>query len=303
MPKRRRTTGHDDEAEADKADETVLKRPRRRYARGFRAAAWVASSAAALHADLARRGKPMRIVTVEDRDGGELEHVGVQRAAVGAYARRHGYVHDWRSEWGDGLTWEGEELPVYWKKLQYVERVLATCEATVEYVVWLDSDAVVMRGDELLEALVVRQPHGHVWMGLEGPLLHEDNSLCAGVMLFRNSAEARGLLRAAIGRYVGDARCRDAATGRPTLRGPWAGYCYEQGVLNELLLTDDAYRPLLAELTVQEVYNGERAEVDSLILHLYGEKRRGLATTRRRLAAFRLALARATDVATNVGTV
>jgi hypothetical protein len=206
----------------------------------------------------AKRDDTFRIVTVETRP---VPVVAPHNANVRAYCARHGYDYTFADR-------APADIPIYWYKLVAVLDALRSGKH--DYVVWLDSDTIVCQESLPLQYLTAPHDDKHVFIGRDYPCA-AGNAYCAGVFIVRASRVGIAFVEDCLAALDGNPACHSATSGEPMLAGPWAGSCYEQGVMNALLTT--TYRTHVCELGPELVTNGGGvAWYGPFILHSFGDK-------------------------------
>ena len=206
--------------------------------------------------------KRVAIVTLETRRS-LRRLVELHNRSCALYAAQHGYEYRFLEDYAHPTV----AMPVYWQKMQVVADVMA--EPHFDYVMWLDSDALVARPEIPLEVLFALAPEAAVFIGKDWPRGERD-AYCAGAFVVRNDAVGKRVLADCFDVILRRRACRSEATGALALHGRWAGECYEQGVLNELL--KGRYKHCCYHAPEEFFCNGPCANFSSVIAHLYGDK-------------------------------
>jgi len=128
---------------------------------------------------------------------------------------------------------------------------------------WFDSDAMVNLTHCPMNILIDSAPTSSVWIGHD---LILTNTLCAGVFLVKNNSTGRAFLERCFEVYDNRLECQLDPTG---LAGPWAGRCYEQGVMNEVAISPD-YAHHVARVPANLIRNTYFLTMDTFIQHCYG---------------------------------
>lgn len=198
------------------------------------------------------------IVTLETR-----QHlrglVDLHNRSCQEYATEHGYEYRFLSSYVGAAT---PAMPVYWQKLQLVADVM---KEPFDYVMWMDSDTLILRPEVPLEVLVAMAPAAAIYIGKD----EESDSYCAGVFMLRNDAVGKEFLAACLEVYQGRPACRNNS-GALALNGDWGGECYEQGIMNELL--KGRYKDELHHISREFLYNGYNESYDVVIVHIFNRK-------------------------------
>lgn len=196
------------------------------------------------------------LVTYEDRD---LEYVSLHNHTTQQYSDCWGYEYQFLRSHPNPLG-----LPAYWQKLSVILALLQT-RPDVEIVCWLDSDAFVTQPQVPLTDLL--DESGSIYISKDHPLDNR-SAFCAGVFILKNNTVSRAFVQACLDHYTGNAKCRDDA-GRLALNGAWAGECYEQGVMNQMLNTPK-FLPYLRDISPDMVRNSFDFFPQAVISHVYG---------------------------------
>jgi tetratricopeptide (TPR) repeat protein len=108
-----------------------------------------------------------------------------------AYAEHNGYLF----HMADPSTSNYEPKDLRWNKVKIVEKGLRTwANSSVEFIVWLDADLVVLDMGMKLELIVQQEPRAEIWLSTE----HAGSSSLSntGFIIFRNSEFTRWFLNA-----------------------------------------------------------------------------------------------------------
>lgn len=202
------------------------------------------------------------IVTLETR---LLEMVNLHNTSISGYAKLHNYSYQYFTSYDNRV-----ELPVYWQKLQLVRDILSTTVA--EFVMWMDSDTIVAHPTVALEELLMLSPTSSIFIGRDYPNRYW-NRLCAGVFMIRNCDAGKKFIDDCISVYTNNPRC--LKNGKHALCGPWAGECYEQGVMNKLL--QSTYKQHLYVIPRSFLVNSTLTMHSSVIMHVFGPDKRRTA--------------------------
>ena len=121
-----------------------------------------------------------------------------------------------------------EESSTYWCKIHKVKQGLST--GKYDYVMWCDSDTIITNYQISLDYFINKINEPDIIIGTDF-YKNTNNILCAGVFLIKNSEIGKS--------FIND--CLNEISKKPWCikdnkeQGPWAGECYEQGVMNELI--------------------------------------------------------------------
>lgn len=195
--------------------------------------------------------KKIAIVTLETR---ESEMLNIHNKNVNEYCKLHNYTYIFRSSYQNKLN-----LPIYWKKLQLIKDVLETKK--YEYVVWMDSDTLFIDKSIPLDMIL---GESSIYMGKDR---NTDFNLNAGVFCIKNNKIGLTFLRECINVYLNREKCKDEK-GNYALNGEWSKDCYEQGVMNELIV--EKYLEHFSLFDEYMVLNTNAPNTKCFILHLFG---------------------------------
>lgn len=199
--------------------------------------------------------KNIAIITLETRDS---EMLRIHNKNMKEYCDLHGYTYIFINSYENEL-----KLPVYWKKLQFVKEILENY--SFDYVFWFDSDTLIIDKDIRLESIL--DDYSSIYMGHN----YDDKLiLCSGVFAIKNNIIGLKFIKECIDTYINKDECNDSL-GNYTLKGNWAGQCYEQGIMNELIKT--RYFNYFKLFQNYIVFNYNIPNTNCFILHLYGEKK------------------------------
>jgi hypothetical protein len=205
------------------------------------------------------------IITYDNRS--TVKYLKLHNMSVDNYAKKHGYTYIYENKYKNSL-----QLPVYWQKLQFFQDVLAT--GKYDYVLWLDSDTLITHPEVPLEYLIYFSKNASILIGRDFPNAKTD-AFCAGVFMIANNNIGKQFLQDCIDTYINRVICvkYDKKTNKKIylLTGKWAGECYEQGVMNELI--NGKYKKDTYEIPQSFVINTTRHVTSSVILHAYAAKK------------------------------
>ena len=147
---------------------------------------------------------------------------------------------------------------VYWCKIYMV--LDAIKKNRYDYVVWLDSDTVI-KNFNIDIGLILNMFSSDIFIGSDNNNVFDISN--AGVFIISNSNIGINFLNDCIN-YVSD-KC---INNDGTLKGIWAGSCYEQGVMNILIV--DKYFKYTTLLSNDIIYNYNICSDNVFIMHMYG---------------------------------
>jgi hypothetical protein len=191
------------------------------------------------------------IVTFENRKIDE--YIDIHNNNVSAYCKKWNY---------DYLFYDKCEYNVYWCKMHFVLDALKS--GKYDYVLWMDSDTIIKNKNISLD-LIVNKYSSDIFVSSDGGMA----AFCAGVFIIKNSPIGISYIEDCINSQPKNC----AIESENKLKGIWAGMCYEQGIMNTLII--DKYFKYTTCLPSHIIYNGRISEtnkicdVDTFILHLY----------------------------------
>lgn len=169
---------------------------------------------------------------------------------------------------------------MYWHKLFVVQKALRE-NPTHDYVFWLDSDTVIAKPDYDMNELFVANPFADIIIARDESTLSffrlnymtnftmDVEVLNAGVFIVRNSETGRAFIDDCIHELLKNKeKCYNESTGG--LNGFWAGLCYEQGVMNELIKSKYAANTAIVPNYFFMNTRHCTPEKNTFILHLNG---------------------------------
>lgn len=202
--------------------------------------------------------KNILLFTIETRS---LDLVPIHNKNLEDYARKHNYKYIFMNQYKNKLI-----LPIYWQKLQCMLDMIKTYPQ-YEYIMWLDSDSIISHTEIPLEYLIELSPTSSIFIGKDHPS-GEEQPYCAGIFMIKNDKIGRKFIEDCINTYLNREKC--ISKNKYVLNGKWAGECYEQGIMNELLKTN--YKSYLFHIPEYFLINDVNPLFGTVILHLYGDK-------------------------------
>ena len=200
--------------------------------------------------------KKIIIGTIETR---KLKILDIHNKNVSDYAKKYNYKYIFTDNYKNNL-----ELPVYWKKIQFIFEILQNEDC--DYVLWLDSDAFITDDTIPLESLIELSPNSSIFIGKD-LTFNIFPPYCAGVFMIKNDEFGKNFLSDCINTYI-NSDCKDG--NKYSLKGAWAGDCYEQGVMNKLINTK--YKKYVFEIPQSFVLNTGTISNNTVISHIFGNK-------------------------------
>ena len=206
--------------------------------------------------------KKILIFTIENRD---LKIVDIHNKNIAEYSDKHNYKYFFSNKYKN----KSLELPVYWWKLQYMLDVLNN-EEKYDYFLWLDSDAFFVDLEIPLESLIEKSPNSSIYIGYDQHPLNIINifTFCSGVFMLKNDQISKNFVSDCIQHYIENYSC--IIDNKHTLKGEWAGECYEQGVINKLIKTK--YKENIFKIPESFVTNSIYLSENTVISHVFGDK-------------------------------
>lgn len=185
-------------------------------------------------------------LTFDDRE--QQKYVKIHNSNINEYVKKYGY---------DYKYYNNCDKNVYWCKIYLVLEAIKTNK--YNYVVWLDSDTIIKNfnidiGD------IFNMFSSDIFVGSDNNLNY--GIINSGVFAIYNSEIGLNFLNDCIN-YIN----YDCFNYNGTLKGKWAGSCYEQGIMN--LLIHDKYYSNTTILTNKIFFNYDVCSDDVFIMHLY----------------------------------
>jgi hypothetical protein len=166
------------------------------------------------------------------------------------------YVNKWGYEY---KFFDTCNHPVYWCKIYMLLDELNTNK--YDYVMWLDSDTVIKRSDIFLDD-ILNKYNSDIFIGDDNA--HYWYVLNSGVFIIKNSTIGRQFLQDCINNFDKKNCLKDGK-----LLGMWGGSCYEQGIMNLLIL--EKYYKYTTLLPKNIIYNSEKCSNNVFVMHNYGQ--------------------------------
>ena len=200
------------------------------------------------------------IVTLETRKMKEL--LSIHNNSFMNYANYHGYKYIFFDKYESV-----KNLPIYWQKLEILLDILK--DKNNDYVMWVDSDTLVAHPRVSLN-IILNQSDSSIFIGKDEPY-KDNNAFCAGIFIIKNNDIGINFLNDCINTYTNRPQCINNNQ-EYILFGEWAGECYEQGIMNELI--NSKYSNDVYNIPEQYVKNQEKDPFafNALIVHQFGDK-------------------------------
>jgi hypothetical protein len=199
------------------------------------------------------KNNKIAIITFENRK--DAEYIDLHNKNVSAYCDKWNYKY---------LFYDHCVHNIYWCKMYLVLDALKS--GNYDYVMWMDSDSVIKNNNISLDS-IVNKYSSDIFVNLDGG----DSVYCAGIFIIKNSPIGIAYIEDCIRHNT-----KECLTDNNNLKGIWAGLCYEQGIMNQLIF--DKYYNNTTCLPQYLVYNVaidetlKSCNLDTFILHLYGSQ-------------------------------
>jgi hypothetical protein len=198
-----------------------------------------------------QRKNKISIITFDNR--ADLPYVITHNENLYNYSKKWGY---------DYKFYDSCSNNVYWCKIHMVLDELKN--GKYDYVMWMDSDTYIFNTNINLSE-ILNSYSSDIFVGSDN---HKSYDLInAGVFIIKNSLRGIQFLQECIDSLNPECTTIDSKKGI-TLKGNWAGTCYEQGVMN--ILIADKYYKNTTVLPNNIIYNFGKCNKDTFIMHLYG---------------------------------
>jgi galactosyl transferase GMA12/MNN10 family len=183
------------------------------------------------------------------------------------YCQQHGYQFVTASS---GY----EDIPPFWVKTWYVYDQMLQHPET-EFIVWMDSDAVVANHHYLLEQVInLSDPTKLLWISYDPSitvhwLIYKRKTVNTGVFVIRNNEQGRELMQDWKNMFRKEEwRVKD---GQWSCNGYYSGRKYEQGALNLLLTRKQVWNKKTSFLPPGYFADDRPDTAPYFIYHLMGE--------------------------------
>jgi hypothetical protein len=163
----------------------------------------------------------IEFLTIETRDN---KMTKIHNNSLKKYSNKYGYKYTFLNDYKNELV-----LPIYWYKIQCIKDMLQ--DNSIDYLVWLDSDTFIVNEKIKIED-IINLTNSSIYIGKDYPNSNL-SAYCAGVFIIKNDNIGKQFLDDCINTYINRIECTE--NGNYVLAGKWAGMCYEQGIMNELL--------------------------------------------------------------------
>jgi hypothetical protein len=176
------------------------------------------------------------------------EYVLIHNNNIKKYVKKYNYEYKYYNKCNDN---------VYWCKIFMV--LDALIKNKYDYVIWLDSDTVIKNFDIDIGE-IFNKFSSDIFISSDNNTNYDITN--AGVFAVKNSTIGKNFLSDCIN-YISD-KCLN---NDGSLKGIWAASCYEQGVMNILII--DKYSKDTTILTNDIIFNYNVCSDDVFIMHLY----------------------------------
>lgn len=145
---------------------------------------------------------------------------------------------------------------------------------------WVDSDTFVNCPKIPLSDIIDHTKSIHLGINCVKEEIFKDllfkKTLNAGVFIIKNDSIGRSYLEDCIKTFKTRKVCN--VNGKPESVGSFAGKCYEQGIMNELIRGVPKYTNATQMFNPGTIYNGtETHHTSPVIIHLYGRDKQKAA--------------------------
>jgi len=176
------------------------------------------------------------------------EYVLIHNYNIKKYAEKYNYEYKYYNRCNEN---------VYWCKIFMVLNFIK--KNKYDYVVWLDSDTIIKNFDIDI-GNIFNMFSSDIFIGSDNNKLFDITN--SGVFAIKNSDIGIKFLNDCISHI--NKKC---INDNGSLKGVWAGTCYEQGVMN--ILIADKYLNYTTLLTNNLIFNYNVCSDDVFIMHLY----------------------------------
>lgn len=161
------------------------------------------------------------IITFDDRPN--ITYIKNHNENFKNYADKYGYEYKYEHVYNQNLN-----TNPYWYKIYLVKYYLDT--NLYDYVMWVDSDTMIL-DDSIDLNLYLNSYSSDLFLCDDNQLIEKIN---AGIFIIKNSKIGKQYLNDCINNFCVDC----IKQGEKKLKGRWAATCYEQGIMNLILIKD-----------------------------------------------------------------
>jgi hypothetical protein len=195
------------------------------------------------------------IITFDDRKN--VEYINLHNKFFTEYAEKYGYEYKFEHIYNENLN-----TNAYWYKIYLVKYYLDT--NLYDYVMWIDSDTIILNNNVNLNDFL-NSYSSDLFFCDDNQAIEKIN---AGIFIIKNSRIGKQYINDCINNFCN--QC--IKNGEKKLKGRWAATCYEQGVMNLVLIKD--YIPYSTCFSLQMVLCSNNINViksinNIFILHYY----------------------------------
>jgi hypothetical protein len=184
--------------------------------------------------------------TFENRTN--FEYIKIHNNNINDYCKKYGYDYIFETKCKHNI---------YWCKIYLLLEQLKSNK--YDYVVWLDSDTYIKNMNIDINN-ILNNYTSDIFVGTDNTEKYD--LINAGVFIIKNTVIGKKYLQDCIN-YI-PSFCYNKNN---TLKGTWAGFCYEQGVMN--LLIYDYYNVYTTMLPNEIIFNYNECSDDVFIMHMY----------------------------------
>jgi hypothetical protein len=159
------------------------------------------------------------IITFDDRKN--AEYIKIHNQNFSRYAEKYGYEYKYEHVYNHNLN-----TNPYWYKIYLVKYYLET--NIYDYIMWIDSDTMINNMDIQIND-IINKYNSDLYFCDDNLSLQKIN---AGMFIIKNSKIGRSYINDCINNYC--YKC--IKPGEKKLKGAWAAMCYEQGIMNIVLI-------------------------------------------------------------------
>lgn len=181
-------------------------------------------------------------------DNRKADYIDIHNSNLQDYVNKYGYDYKFITECN---------YNVYWCKIQLVLEELLN--NVYDYVIWLDSDTIIKNSDIDI-GLVLNKYNSDIFVGSDNMTKYD--LINAGIFVIKNTMTGIEFLQDCIGNVN-----KSCFNDNGTLKGVWAGTCYEQGQMN--IMIADKYFKKTTVLPNDIFLNYSICTDNTFIMHLY----------------------------------
>lgn len=178
----------------------------------------------------------------------DKEYVQIHNNNIKKYVQKYDYEYKYYYTCNEN---------VYWCKIYMVLNALKT--NLYDYVIWMDSDTII-KNSNIDIGKILCMFSSDIFIGSDNNFIY--GLINSGVFIIKNSTIGVSFLNDCVNYLDSDCINTDG-----TLKGRWAGSCYEQGVMN--ILINDKYYNYTTVLNNKIIFNYNFCSDDVFIMHLY----------------------------------